>query len=305
MQRAPERTHGVGAGPSLTRSRVVTLRDGRVMGYRLYGAQNGRPIIALHGTPGSRYKFASAHVAGLKHGLQIVSIDRWGYGLTALRPGGTLVDFALDVGDLTGQLGINRFAVAGISGGAPFAVAVAATYAERVSQLALISPVGPIVGVDPPPQISAFHRACFQTLPAIPGAIGLAFRSFRLGLKLSESVALAAANARSAVDRQIVRDPAVRDRLAKTFREGLEPGVGGAVTDMAIFSKAWGIDLTRADMPARVWIGLDDRNVPIEAARGLARSLSTCELTEIPGAGHLWASHNIGEVMAWLAPPSP
>lgn len=300
MRSAPERTHGVGAGPSLTRSRVVTLRDGRTMGYRLYGAQNGAPVIALHGTPGSRYKFASAHQSALKHGLKIVSVDRWGYGLTSPRRGATLADFALDIGDLTGQLELNRFAVAGISGGAPFACAVAASYAERVSSLALISPVGQIAGVEPAPAISAFHRFNFLTLPSVPGAIPSVFHAFRLGLKISEPLALAIANARSAVDRQAVRDPDVRERLAKTFREGLEPGVSGPVTDMAIFSQPWGIELARADMRAKVWIGLDDRNVPVSAARALAAALPRCELQAIPGAGHLWASHNVGEVMAWL-----
>lgn len=301
MRQAPQRTHGVGASPSLTRSRIVTLRDGRVMGYRLYGSQNGVPVIALHGTPGSRYKFASAHVAGLKHGLKIVSVDRWGYGLTSPRPGGTLRDFASDIANLADELAIGRYHVVGISGGGPFAAAVAASYAERVTTLALISPVGPIAGLKPLPALSTFHRLCFRTLPNVPGALSLGFLAFRLALRVSPPLALRLANTRSGVDRQTVADPAVRDRLAKTFREGMEPGVGGALADMALFARPWGIDLSRADMPSRMWIGLADRNVPIEAARLLARSLPRCELTEIPGAGHLWASHNVGEVMAWIA----
>ena len=39
-------------------SRVLTLADGRQLGYAEYGDPHGLPLLALHGTPGSRFMFA-------------------------------------------------------------------------------------------------------------------------------------------------------------------------------------------------------------------------------------------------------
>jgi pimeloyl-ACP methyl ester carboxylesterase len=38
--------------------RVLRLGDGRALGYRIWGDPAGRPLLFLHGTPGSRLKFA-------------------------------------------------------------------------------------------------------------------------------------------------------------------------------------------------------------------------------------------------------
>lgn len=288
-------------GDDRRRSTIVELKGGRVFGLREYGAPDGRPVIALHGTPGSRFKFASAHASASRLGLRLISLDRWGYGLSSHRPGARLSDFATDVGELADKLGLARFRVVAISGGAPFAAAIAATRPERVIALALVSPVGPIAGVVPRPDLSVFHFLCFRVLPFVPGVIPLAFNMFRVGLRVAPAAALAVATSRSAVDRLTIGDPEVREHLAKTFGEGLEPGTMGVKTDMDLFARPWGVDLLRADMPARIWIGTVDRNVPLDAARWLARTLPRCELTELDGAGHLWVSRNSSEVMTWLA----
>lgn len=285
-------------GPVIaTRSNVVTLRDGRVIGTRDYGV----PVIALHGTPGSRHKYASAHPAAVRLGLRLISIDRWGYGLSSPRPGGTLSDYGRDIAELADKLGLAQFKLVGLSGGAPFAVAVACTIPERVTALALVSPVGQLSGKGVRPGLSPFHYMCFRILPYVPGAVPAAFQMFRFGLRIAPGLALTLSNSRAQVDRLTARDPAVRDRMAKTFSEGLEPGVAGPRQDMALLGRPWGLDLSRAVMPSRIWLGTADRNVPLDAARALAADLPNCNLVEIDGAGHLWVSHNSGEVMSWLA----
>ena len=39
-------------------SRVLRLADGRRIGYAEYGDPQGQPVLAIHGTPGSRFMFA-------------------------------------------------------------------------------------------------------------------------------------------------------------------------------------------------------------------------------------------------------
>ena len=61
---------------------VLRLGDGRALGFEVYGDPAGAPLLFLHGTPGSRLKFAIGHDAGKELGLAIVAPDRWGYGLS-------------------------------------------------------------------------------------------------------------------------------------------------------------------------------------------------------------------------------
>ena len=60
--------------------RIFVLLDGRPIGYREYGAAEGLPVVALHGTPGSRLKYARAEAAAGTMGLRLICPDRWGYG---------------------------------------------------------------------------------------------------------------------------------------------------------------------------------------------------------------------------------
>ena len=96
---------------------VLRLADGRALGFRVWGDGGGRPLLFLHGTPGSRLKFALGHDAGRALGLAIVAPDRWGYGLSDAPPTPSVPAFAADMAALMDHLGHAQFAVGGISGG--------------------------------------------------------------------------------------------------------------------------------------------------------------------------------------------
>ncbi len=51
-------------------SRVLTLADGRQLGYAEYGDPQGIPLLALHGTPGSRFMFALGDEPARDKGLR-------------------------------------------------------------------------------------------------------------------------------------------------------------------------------------------------------------------------------------------
>src|SRR5439155_24485366 len=90
------------------------------------------------------------------------------YGLSGWPGSPSLPAFASDMAALMDHLGHRRFAVGGISGGGPYAAAVAACLGRRVGALALISPVGPIADAGCGAALARFHRFCFAVLPALP-----------------------------------------------------------------------------------------------------------------------------------------
>jgi pimeloyl-ACP methyl ester carboxylesterase len=126
------------------RARIMRLPDGRRIGYAEFGDAKGLPVLAIHGTPGSRYMFALTDQAARERGLRIIAPERPGYGLSDYRRRDALAQTAEDVNALADGLGLDRFALIGVSGGGPHAMAAAASIPDRVALLALISPVGPI-----------------------------------------------------------------------------------------------------------------------------------------------------------------
>ncbi len=287
-----------GNGPAAT----LRLADGRRVGYRIYGAADGAPVLALHGTPGAHSKFAMAGVAASTLGLRLIAIDRWGYGATDAPANPSLAGFGRDMALVADALAVEKFSVIGISGGGPYAAAVAAILPGRVTAAALVSPVGPIVGLARRPRLSALHYVSFRVLPRIPGAIDLAFKAFRqVALRAPASSARIAAGRALSSDREIMSDRALAADLGACFATGLATGTRGPAIDMQLFSRAWNVDLREVACSARVWIGDEDRNVPIAAAIALAGGITGAELTQLGPHGHYWIARNFPDVLQWLA----
>lgn len=281
---------------------LLRLADGRMLGFRVYGRVGGTPVLFLHGTPGSRLEFAIVHGVGEELGLTLVTPDRWGYGLSSVPAAPSLPMFADDMAVLMDHLGHRRFAVGGISGGGPYAAAVAACLAERVAALALISPVGPIADSGCVDALPRFHRFCFTVLPHLPTLIVGIFGVFRWSLGRSPYLAGRLATLRGGrPDRTLMFQPHIGERLMGSFREGLRPGMSGPVTDLALFSRPWGIDLASVRAPARLWIGTADKSVPLVAARELAARINGCLAEELEGEGHLWVAANYRCVLDWIS----
>jgi pimeloyl-ACP methyl ester carboxylesterase len=282
-----------------SRDQVLHLSDGRTLGWREYGAPLGSVVFMLHGTPGSRLKFTATNRHARALGLRIIAPDRWGYGLTSAHPRPTLSAFSTDLARIADHLAIDTFAVAAVSGGGPFAVAVAAGLAGRVSATALISPVGPIAAnVD----LAAFHRFCFTVLPRWPQVIRTIFGVYRHVIAYAPTLAcrLVTAGAPQA-DKAIMQRPDVAARLLASFAEGLRPGSAGPAIDMVLFSRPWGIDFAAIATPVRLWLGSDDVNVPATAAQLLTEGIKRCERVDLVGEGHLWVAVNYREVLGWVA----
>ncbi|WAJ35548.1 alpha/beta fold hydrolase [Pseudomonas sp. GOM7] len=105
----------------------------------LYGPEDGRPVIALHGWLDNAATFA--HLAPRLHGVRIVALDFAGHGHSDHRPAGTdyaLWAYAHDVLMVAEQFGWQRFSMLGHSMGAITAVLLAAAVPERIERLALI-----------------------------------------------------------------------------------------------------------------------------------------------------------------------
>ena len=122
---------------------MITLPDGRRLCWHEFGDPDGSPVIYTAGTPvsglGGGWYDETARAAGLRW----ISPDKPGYGGSDYQRERSLISWGDDLAALAGHLGLDRFALAGESGGGPFTLAAAHRLAGRVSVVALIAAAGP------------------------------------------------------------------------------------------------------------------------------------------------------------------
>ncbi len=283
-------------------ARVLTLADGRQLGYAEYGDPQGLPLLALHGTPGSRFMFALGHEPARDKGLRIIAPDRAGYALTGFRKSDSLLDTTADLRELADALGLDRFAVAGISGGGPHAVAAAAAMPERVQLLALVSPCGPIADHAGEIVMTALNKLIFNQIGPSPKASSAFFWALRnLVLWSPDAAYRTLLQHVTASDAEVLERPEVRANLQATFQEGLQPGIEGAEQDLGLFCIPWDLPIREIAAPAILWQGSADTVVPPDAAYHLARQLPNCRLHVIPAAGHYWGFGQFGPILDEVA----
>ncbi|MEP7022413.1 MAG: alpha/beta hydrolase [Actinomycetota bacterium] len=179
----------------------MTAADGRSMGVAQWGDPGGTPVLSLHGTPGSRLRRPPNEEAVCQAGINLVTYDRPGYGVSDRAAGRRVVDCVGDVEAIVDALGISRFAVTGHSGGGPHALAVAARLPDRVAQAECV------VGVAP---------------TADPAKV------FSDDWQLADN------------DRQLLARPDVQLVLVEMMGEAFRPGVWGWVDDDLAFLRARG-----------------------------------------------------------------
>lgn len=92
-------------------SATFTLPDGRKIGYATYGSPTGRPVLWLHGWPGSRVEVAFYDEAAKKIGARLIGIDRPGTGWSSPQPNRTILDHAKDVRQLAEHLELEDYGV--------------------------------------------------------------------------------------------------------------------------------------------------------------------------------------------------
>lgn len=287
-------------------SRVVTLRTGRRLGVVTFGDPDGLPVLALHGAPASRLMFDVADKAARDLGVRLIAFDRPGYGLSPLDYGATLKRRAETFAELPDALGLDRVSLLGVSGGGPYAVAMAERLGARVAGLALVSPLGPVAdvamrSVPDPVALSMAQRTLFLDLTRHPWVLRvngeIAVRSFRVAPKLFAS---AFAHLLPDVDRAIVsRDEVAHSMIAMTL-EATCHGILGGIADLEIYGEPWNVDYAAITAPSVLWQGTADTIVPPQVAFRLGAMLPNCTVNRIDGAGHFWIYDAIPDVLSSL-----
>ena len=128
-----------------TDTRIHKLADDRNLAYAEYGDPEGRPVLMVHGNPGSRLFWGRLPGAPFRPGLRLIVPDRPGVGLSDFSAGRTVADWPDDVESLLNSLGIKRIDLFGASAGGPYALACAWKIPHRLGSVGVFAPMGPFL----------------------------------------------------------------------------------------------------------------------------------------------------------------
>jgi pimeloyl-ACP methyl ester carboxylesterase len=292
--------------PDAAEDGTLLLGDGRRLGYAQYGRPDGEPLFYFHGHPGSRLEARFAHAAAAEVGLRVIALDRPGYGLSAFQPGRAITDWPADVAEAADLLRIGRFAVAGASGGGPYALACAWRLPERVIRAAVISGVGPYRVPGITRGMRWQNRVGFGWGSRWPPLARALMRSMHRGITSRPGQTIEAiARAMSPADAAVVRRPQVRDLLIADIAEAFRQGIDGAAWDVVLLGRPWGFPLREIQPEVYLWQGEADTLVPPAMGRYQATQIPCCHATLLPGEGHLLIIDRMPDLTAALGQPPP
>lgn len=269
---------------------TLRLKDGRLLGYGLYGNPGGIPIVDFHGIPGSRREATLIASFLGRDDLCFVGLDRPGYGHSSPKRGFRITDLPGDVAALADHLQIRRFLALGYSGGGPFALACGWQIPERIAALGIVSGVGPSeIGSA---GMHASNRKKFnlaQRLPALARLmLGIAFSNLR---RHPDQLAAQMKRIWAQMpdpDRAALADPRFADGILDVTRDAIHQSVRGWSGEEVLMAQPWGFDLQDVRSPrVHLWHGSLDRNVPLAMGQAVAQRLPDCQPVFLEAEGHL------------------
>ena len=278
------------ASDPFPRDFTVRLFDGRSIGIASVGREDGFPIIHAHGSDMSRLEVKLFAAQADAAGVRLIGLDRPGVGRSDPKPGSRLLDWPDDVLEVADRLGIERFAVEGLSAGGPYALACACKIPQRLTACGLISTF-------PPPDL--IRRAGTRSMRAIEWmgahAPRLLLLFARLGRRMigydaasREKFLVRFAARLGAADQQLLSHPEIRGQFAQAMAESFRQGAQGNLEVVLALAGSWGFQVEQVAFErVFLWHGEQDRIMPVAPARLLVQLLPHCTATFYPDEGHL------------------
>ncbi|HEU5214378.1 MAG TPA: alpha/beta hydrolase [Gaiellaceae bacterium] len=282
---------------------AVALRDGRTLHVYDEGDPDGNVVVQHHGTPGSGLSYPPDLELARERGLRIVSYDRAGYGGSTPHPGRRVADVVPDIEDVLDELGIERYAAFGGSGGCPHSFACGGLSARCVAAAAIACPAPyEAEGLDWLAGQGEQNQEEWAAALAGPEALEpyLEHEAAEVRAATPEQIKEVLATVLPPVDAAVLTG----DRAEHSKRgmdRALEHGIAGWRDDDLAFMHPWGFELDEIRVPTLLWQGVQDKMVPVAHAHWVAERIPGVEAHISEEDGHLSiAVGRLGEILDWL-----
>jgi pimeloyl-ACP methyl ester carboxylesterase len=270
----------------------LDLGNGRTLHWYDTGAEGTAGRLAVfyhHGTPNIGSPPAPLFPASERLGLRWLGYDRPGYGGSTPRPDRDVASAAGDVARIADEVGLDRFAVLGHSGGGPHALACGALLPDRVLAVVSISGLAP------------YGAANLDWFAGMNASAAASLRAATEGRAAKERY-----EASAGFDPEMFT-PADHAALGGTWSwfgsvvgPALENDQGGAIDDDLAYVAPWGFDAAQVRAPVLFLHGGQDRIAPSSHSQWLAGSCPSAELRLYPDDGHISVLNSAESALDWL-----
>jgi pimeloyl-ACP methyl ester carboxylesterase len=271
----------------------VRLRDGRDLGYALYGSTGGIPVFYFHGTPSSRLEpmFLSAYNKDIENLLRernilLIAVDRPGMGLSTFNSHGSFDSFADDVVELARHLNISAFRILCWSGGGPYALAAANRYPSQVAAVYIIT--GFTCSFSEPGVFKnmAGNRYFFSAARYAPWLMRLIMN--KAGKQQAEKPLPQWLSQLEDADQQMLEIPGASKHFTKvTTNEACRFNSNGVVHEARLYYNIPRYKLTGITQPVHFWYSSEDKVVTKIHAESIERQVPNSVMHYKKGEGHI------------------
>lgn len=264
---------------------LLSLADGRKLAYNVWGRPDAPAVFYCHGFPTNRQELTLLQPKLEEYAVdaRVIALNRPGYGASTFQSNRSILDWPRDVAEAADQLGIGRFAVLGVSGGSPYALACAYAMADRVVKAGVVAGVGPMeaTGMEKasaiagPSALAPLRRLQFE-------AAALSFRKGQESRFVDKSI-----DTMSTADQAALSFPETRVWFTETLRESFENGGRAIAQEAGIYRRPWGFDPGDINVETQLWYGAADLTVPPSVGLWFADKLPNAHQAVWPEHGHL------------------
>src|SRR5213596_2072251 len=274
----------------MNRESFVQLEGDAVVAFEEYGDPNGMPVIFCHGWPSSRTMARLTDEPARDLGIRIISPDRPGISRSSLQPNRKLADWPRVIERVLDHVGISQFRALAISGGAPYAYAMAAAMPDRVRAIAIVCGAIPMVELVDARGLLPLYRWMLALYRSRPQLLRRLFCMARPILALRPPIRLRPLLLKMLMlrpcDAESLRDAATFEAIFESQRRAWRGSAEGVMADAQIYAQPWGFALEDVRVPVRLWHGNQDRAFSVRLAEELVKRLPNCNARFIADAGH-------------------
>jgi pimeloyl-ACP methyl ester carboxylesterase len=270
------------------RTETLPLQNGGSIALSEYGDPGGAPVFFCHGWPSSRTMAELAHDAARDLGVRIISPDRPGIRDSQFQPDRRLIDWPPLLNGVADHLGIDRFRILAISGGAPYAYASGWMMPERVEKIAVVSGAPPLDELKDRDGLFPIHRRMLVLRESRPALLRALFHLARPFVALRMPIRLRPLLLKflQPCDAEVLRESRSFDVCFESARQAWRSSASGLMADAEIYARPWGFSLEEVRVPVDLWHGTKDRTFAPQLAKQVATRLPNCEFHLVEGAGH-------------------
>jgi pimeloyl-ACP methyl ester carboxylesterase len=268
--------------------KIIHLKDGRALAYTETGELSYKPIFFFHGNPGSRLiRHPDESIAqGLR--VRLIIPDRPGFGLSDFKSNRTLLNSVDDLEELANSLGIDTFAVCGVSAGGPYCAACACKLPHRVTQAVIVSGVAPMDRKGCYKGMHPLWRITFAASKYLPFKLLqllVWIQSRKILSKPDESVE-SFASILSDSDKEILSRPEVKKQFITNQSEAIARGVKGWTHEAKILISPWKIPFEDIKTSVHLWYWENDVIAPLQMGKYLKSKIPHAHAHFLPQGGH-------------------